>query len=107
MIMANTNFDLGLAKCRLREIAESTDGRYFRYMMKKHISMKDKENIFVKKIRELDDIRTRYADNCTTEEEINNLMSRVAELKKFIIEKENENDSIKTDRITFFIDEVK
>lgn len=104
MIMANTNFDLGLAKCRIRDSITSAKGKYFRYIVKNDFDIDDETNIYVKNFFELEEIRTKRTDNCTTEEEINNLMSRVAELKKFIIEKENENDSIKTDRITVVID---
>lgn len=84
--MANANFDLGLAKCRLREYAAGVKGKYFRYIIKNKITLDDEENLYVKNFFELEEIRTKRTDNCQTEEEATVLMNRIDELRKFIDE---------------------
>ncbi|MBR4021777.1 MAG: hypothetical protein IKI94_04155 [Ruminococcus sp.] len=84
--MANTNFDLGLAKCRLRDSITSAKGKYFRYIVKNDFDIDDETNIYVKNFFELEEIRTKRTDNCTTEEEATVLMNRITALEKFIDE---------------------
>lgn len=80
------NFDLGLAKCRLRDSITSAKGKYFRYIVKNDFDIDDETNIYVKSLFELEEIRTNLTDKCKTEADTQALMSRVTELRKFIDE---------------------
>ena len=42
------NFDLGLAKCRVRERASGTQAFYFKYIVKNDFDIDDETNIYVK-----------------------------------------------------------
>lgn len=80
------NFDLGLAKCRVRERASGTQAFYFKYIVKNDFDIDDETNIYVKSLFELEEIRTNLTDKCKTEADTQALMSRVTELRKFIDE---------------------
>lgn len=83
--MANTNFDLGLAKCRLRDSIIYAEGKYFRYIVKNNLDFKDKENIYVKNIFELANIKDSLYEY-ETEADVQAIMNRITELRKFIDE---------------------
>lgn len=77
------NFDLGLALCRTKDSIIDVEGKYFRYITKNKLDLKDKENIYVKRLFELE-IMTRNVYDCETEADIQAIMNRVTELRKFI-----------------------
>lgn len=83
--MANENFDLGLALCRLRDSITSVEGKYFRYVTKNKLDIKDEENIYVKRLFELE-LMTGNLYKCKTEEDAQALINRIDELRKFIDE---------------------
>lgn len=83
--MANENFDLGLALCRLRDSITSVEGKYFRYIVKNNLDLKDKENIYVKNIFELERTKSGLY-KYKTEADVQAIMNRVTELRKFIDE---------------------
>lgn len=83
--MANANFDLGLALCRIRDSITSVEGKYFRYVTKNKLDIKDEENIYVKRLFELE-LMTRDVYDCETEADVQTIMNRITELRKFIDE---------------------
>ena len=83
--MANENFDLGLALCRIRDSITSVEGKYFRYIVKNNLDLKDKENIYVKNIFELERTKSGLY-KYKTEADVQAIMNRITELRKFIDE---------------------
>lgn len=79
------NFDLGLALCRLRDSIIYAEGKYFRYIVKNNLDLKDKENIYVKNIFELANIKDSLYEY-ETEADVQAIMNRITELEKFIDE---------------------
>lgn len=79
------NFDLGLALCRLRDSITSVEGKYFRYIVKNNLDLKDKENIYVKNIFELERTKSGLY-KYKTEADVQAIMNRITELEKFIDE---------------------
>lgn len=77
------NFDLGLALCRIRDSITSVEGKYFRYVTKNKLDMKDEENIYVKRLFELE-LMTGNLYKCKTEADVQALINRIDELRKFI-----------------------
>ncbi len=77
-------FKFSLTACRLREYAAGVKGEYFRYIEKNDIDFYDKNNLYVKNMYELEEIRTKRIDKCKTEEEATILRNRIDELRKLV-----------------------
>jgi len=79
------NFDLGLAKCNAKERAEGAIADYVTYGRFHKIELSDDTTEIGKNFIELWHMSVKIG-KCTTEEEINKYLERIAELKAAVME---------------------
>ena len=79
------NFDLGLAKCYAKERTEGAIADYVIYGRFHKIDLSDETTEIGKNFDELWNMHT-FIGKCTTEEEINKYLERIAELKAAVSE---------------------
>ena len=79
------NFDLGLERCRAKERAEGAMADYASYCRFHKINVFDTSTEIGKNHEELWNMSIKIG-RCTTEEEINKYLERIAELKAAVSE---------------------
>ena len=79
------NFDLGLAKCRTRELAEGAAAAYATYGRAHKVNIFDDTTEIGKNFEELWNMKIGI-DECITEAELNKYLERIAELEAAISE---------------------
>lgn len=76
-------FDLVEEIKQVKEYAQTVENEFYEYLIENDVHpVSEKENQFVKNFHELYEIGNTKADNCKTEDDINNLTNRINELRK-------------------------
>ena len=78
-------FDLGLAKCRAKELAEGAMADYASYCRFHKINVFDTSTEIGKNHEELWNMSVKIG-RCTTEEEINKYLERISELRAAVMD---------------------